>query len=218
MVLDRDENPECVIDTGSIKTMHDAKQGPPPCPEDAPGVTFCAVMIDAGDVSCKADFCPLCAQAHLCDHTCSFPCGQAPPAPPAGPVVVCDSDSSGDDSLCAAMIDGGGASCEADFCPTCDQAHNCDRTCLYPCEEAGGGHRLLDEESNGAMSALLATVRMPDCAWNTVDDRIEAVAVACCPEDGGQCAGGMPADCSYDCGKVRKTSRWPRSWANFSPF
>ena len=203
MVHDRDANPMCVIDTSSIKTMHEAKEGPPPCEEDRAG-DLCQPFVSSGEYTCKGDFCPLCSQAHLCDHTCELPCSSVAPPPPVGPMVACDTDGIGDDSLCAAMIvEGSGYTCEADFCPTCDQAHMCDRTCMYPCADAsaGNGHRRLDE-GNGVMAILSNAVHMDGCDWNTFDDRFDAVAVQCCPEDGGQCGGGMPESCSYDCGMV----------------
>ena len=116
MVHDRDLNPECVIDTSTIKTMHDAKEGAPPCGHDAPGVTFCEVMISSAQATCKGDFCPLCPDSHGCDATCGYPCGDAAPAPPPTE-AVCDVDVSGD--MCPILLSAGTKTCEDDFCAKC---------------------------------------------------------------------------------------------------
>eukprot|EP01052_Picozoa_sp_SAG31_P013875 SAG31_NODE_846_length_11539_cov_70.858392_9_plen_307_part_00 len=76
MVTERDDNPECSIDTDSILSAHAAKVGPPPCDTDTMG-SLCETFISAGDFTCEDDFCHLCTQAHACDHTCELPCEQA---------------------------------------------------------------------------------------------------------------------------------------------
>jgi hypothetical protein len=48
----------------------------------------------------------------------------------------CTEDANG---LCAASLSQGMASCEDNYCPTCDQAHVCDATCEIPCVETQGG-------------------------------------------------------------------------------
>eukprot|EP01052_Picozoa_sp_SAG31_P007536 SAG31_NODE_359_length_17032_cov_11.017894_20_plen_242_part_00 len=76
MVTDRDDNPQCSIDTESILSAHDAKVGPPPCDTDTMG-SVCEMFISSGTFSCEEDFCHLCEQAHACDQTCELPCEPA---------------------------------------------------------------------------------------------------------------------------------------------
>jgi hypothetical protein len=188
LVHDMDDDEACDLDTHSILTLHDAKEGPPSCETDTSDL--CPVLVSSGQYTCKADLCPACStQAHVCDHTCEFPCGSAAPAP----APACDTDSS---DLCSSLISSGSYSCADDLCPDCPtDPHMCDKSCSFPC---GPGHRRLVETRVPAL-ALLVGGRL-ECSWDTFDDRVKAVAAVCCV-DGESCQAGLAATCSYACGK-----------------
>ena len=64
------------------------------------------------------------AQAHVCNHSCDFPClseEASPPPPPA--VEICEFDTL---EYCDQATKSAMYTCEADFCLSCPQAHSCD--------------------------------------------------------------------------------------------
>eukprot|EP01050_Picozoa_sp_SAG11_P014079 SAG11_NODE_1699_length_4427_cov_3.213262_1_plen_769_part_00 len=186
MVGALDMDPLCTIDTGSILTQHEAKAGEPACLTDASGV--CEILIASGSLTCKTDFCPLCAQPHTCDHTCGIPCGDS-----AEPAEACETDLS---PLCRTLVDAGGVTCRKDFCANCEQAHTCDATCGFPCPQPNGGHRRLQ-----LISRINRLGHSDVCDWDQVNDRMDAVDEACCTD--GSCGeNAFPDACSYDCGKL----------------
>ena len=112
-MIDRDVDPERVIDTTAIKTLHDAKEGPPSCTHNAPGIDMCEIKISSNATSYKGDYCMLCPDAHGCDATCGSPCGNTVPTPP--PLqVVCDTDASED--LCRLLLSTGTKTCKDFLC------------------------------------------------------------------------------------------------------
>jgi hypothetical protein len=76
---DMARDPYCDIDTSQIQAVNTSgiSELPPPPPEIC-GADFsllCQKSIAAGLFTCDVDYCPTCAQASVCDHTCSLPCG-----------------------------------------------------------------------------------------------------------------------------------------------
>eukprot|EP01052_Picozoa_sp_SAG31_P007097 SAG31_NODE_334_length_17513_cov_10.799989_5_plen_1508_part_00 len=191
LVHDRESEPTCTIDTSSILTLGEAKAGPPPCETDYSSI--CEVVISSGLNTCEDNFCAFCDQAHSCDHTCHLPCGDG-----AAPEPACESDRS---HMCDALI-AGGLSCETDFCASCgENSGACDHTCELPCDDGGddgsAGHRLLAEQ-------MFPDVLRPPgtCSWDELDDSTRQISEVCCDGDETRCSGGLPAVCSYDCGKI----------------
>eukprot|EP01052_Picozoa_sp_SAG31_P039421 SAG31_NODE_5466_length_2523_cov_1.370875_1_plen_483_part_10 len=196
IVMDRDDEPTCSIDTDSIKTLTEAKMGPPSCETDSS--EMCSVLIQTGTYTCAESFCLVCDQAHTCDHTCELPCGH-----PSSPPAVCDDDAS---DMCSTLIASGAMSCGSDFCATCSDAGTCDHSCELPCstdaESSGtGAHRLLVE--SGHSNNMFPQFFLPttSCAWDTLDDTVLSIERVCCAAEEDSCANGLPELCSYGCGR-----------------
>ena len=94
---------------------------------------------------------------------------------------------------CHLAIDSGFVSCDADFCPTCGLAGQCDLAC--------GFCTVSDDDKHGHRLLQLAGAHLGHpCNPETFAESAEAVDSACCADVG--CSGGVPTACDAKCGVV----------------
>jgi hypothetical protein len=120
----------------------------------------------------------------------------------AGP-PVCETDAFGT-VLCARMIETHQASCKADFCTFCEQAHSCDNTCGQPCAEDAGHRRLLIlrqlAESAVDFDWMHDTVHAltQTCPLSSFEEDLHEVAEMCSVDPAED---PLVDKCTFDCGR-----------------
>ena len=105
-------------------------------------------------------------------------------------------DDSGGDVLCG-LIAAGVLTCERDFCPQCEHAHQCDTSCGFDCSSQGS--------SSGGKHRRVQGIQLHNvCSALNLGEMVGPVNIACC-DDGRQdaCTGGgnagVPTFCDVKC-------------------
>ena len=136
-------------------------------PATGGGKGACDDAISSGQVTCKDDLCAQCGpNAHLCDRSCGFLCGEEVPCTRNAYEEGMFDGSANDHGACDTLIPTVGGEtdvvcpgpimghydpeeygghqptlcevmCVANFCPACPLAHYCDRACNFMCPVDG---------------------------------------------------------------------------------